>query len=88
MSEVHFPHQSRVLSEEEKVLHEVEYLLWTLSCPAQTEVEEVALLESQHLDGWRFTLDRLMEFPGLKKVCGSTDQLRYCVKKHCCMNKR
>ena len=69
------PYQKNVISDEEKVLLEVEYLLWFLSSPDGAPYETTDSEDLRDTDGV-FSLEKLMEFPALRKLCDTEERLR------------
>ena len=101
------PYQKNVISDEEKVLLEVEYLLWFLSSPDGAPYETTDSEDLKDTDGAPyettdsedlkdtdgapcestdsedlkdtdgvFSLEKLMEFPALRKLCDTEERLR------------
>ena len=107
INEVEHPYQKNVISDEEKVLLEVEYLLWFLSSPDGAPYETTDSEDLKDTDGAPyettdsedlkdtdgapcestdsedlkdtdgvFSLEKLMEFPALRKLCDTEERLR------------
>lgn len=70
-----FPYRKSTITEEQKILYEVERLLWFLSQPSQYEEEE----DESTCDNDSpkcFELKRLFEMQGLRKLCGTMEKLK------------
>jgi hypothetical protein len=75
IKEVEYPYRKCTITDEEKILFEVERLLWIWSQPSQYEEdleEESTEDESQK----SFELERLFEMHSLRKLCGTMERLQ------------
>ncbi|XP_031561839.1 small RNA 2'-O-methyltransferase-like [Actinia tenebrosa] len=75
IKEVEYPYRKCTITEEQKILYEVERLLWLLSQPNEYEEEEDEPIVDDDSPK-SFELKRLLEMRGLQKLCGTMEKLK------------
>ncbi|XP_028515954.1 small RNA 2'-O-methyltransferase isoform X2 [Exaiptasia diaphana] len=77
IKQVEYPHRKSTISQEQKIIYEVERLLWFLSQPNSYEEEEIN--EDSYDDENRtksYDLTQLFDMGRLKELCGTIENLR------------
>ncbi|XP_001636362.3 small RNA 2'-O-methyltransferase [Nematostella vectensis] len=81
IARVEHPYRKCTLTEEEKILIELDRTLWFLSQPSAYEDDEISDSEDLGDDKAKcFSLERLLGLPSISRLCGTVDKLRSVVK--------